>query len=577
MRSTTHLSANIVASVMAGHDIKYVVVSPGSRNTPLLVAVSRHEKFRIIPVVDERIAAFVAVGLAERQNEPVALICTSGTAVLNYAPAVAEAYYRNIPLLVISADRPAEWIDQYDGQTIRQSGVLGNIIKASYNIPVESGMTDYDLYVNRIVNEAINTTITRVPGPVHLNIQFDTPLGDLHELNLNSAQTRIIRNVAPRPLAESSLLRPYLDILRNSRIMVVVGFHTPDARLSKALKRLAEHENVLIVHEAQSNVNGIPNSIDNPEALFSTLDVAEKKTFMPELLLSMGGSVLSSSLKSFLRNNDYYIHWLIGPTRDDRLIDTFKHLTLTLDVDEPSFFNTLSSLLRRYPPTITNYQSTCIAMMEIIRSESRRYISGTSWCDMKAVNCLVDNLPKDINLQVSNGMSIRYLQNADYQRVNRIGCNRGCSGIDGCTSTAIGAAIDCHRPTVLLTGDMSVHYDIGALSTDCIPSNFSIFILKNRGGDIFRVVKSTRDLEECETLMAMFQTIDYKGIALACGFEFVSVCDCDQLKRECRRISLPRTKPLFVEIDTAEADNAGHYRQYFQYLKNLITTNPNNL
>jgi 2-succinyl-5-enolpyruvyl-6-hydroxy-3-cyclohexene-1-carboxylate synthase len=167
-----------LATLLASHGVKRAVLSPGSRNVPLLVAVSKEPSIETEVVVDERSAAFMALGMASISGCPVALVCTSGTALLNYAPAVAEAYYRHIPLVVVSADRPHCWIDQDDSQTIRQQGALASIVKASYDISADAVTPDDDWYANRVINDALINATTGCKGPVHINMQINEPLGN---------------------------------------------------------------------------------------------------------------------------------------------------------------------------------------------------------------------------------------------------------------------------------------------------------------------------------------------------------------------------------------------------------------
>ena len=155
----------ILIEVLKEKGIRQVVLSPGSRNAPLLVAFAREKQIRHFVVLDERSAAFMALGMAQQSGVPVALVCTSGTAPLNYAPAIAEAYYQRLPLIVITADRPVEWIDQDDSQTIRQQAVFRNIVKASYQLPAELFHADEHWYANRLVNDALNTALKGRQGP----------------------------------------------------------------------------------------------------------------------------------------------------------------------------------------------------------------------------------------------------------------------------------------------------------------------------------------------------------------------------------------------------------------------------
>ena len=228
----------ILIEVLKEKGIRQVVLSPGSRNAPLLVAFAREKQIRHFVVLDERSAAFMALGMAQQSGVPVALVCTSGTAPLNYAPAIAEAYYQRLPLIVITADRPVEWIDQDDSQTIRQQAVFRNIVKASYQLPAELFHADEHWYANRLVNDALNTALKGRQGPVHLNIPLRESLYGLRDYP--EREVRTIECIDPAPSLSAGVMQRLVDIFDHCpKVMILAGFHRPDFRLREALHRLA--------------------------------------------------------------------------------------------------------------------------------------------------------------------------------------------------------------------------------------------------------------------------------------------------------------------------------------------------
>ena len=561
-------SALITADLLFAHGVKYIIQSPGSRNTPLVMAVERHGGFKIYSIIDERSAAFVALGLAERTGEPVALVCTSGTAVLNYAPAVAEAYYRNLPLIVISADRPSFWIDQSDGQTIRQSNVLENIVKGSYDIPSDPNIRDIDWYVNRIVNSALIKATYGLKGPVHLNIHFDNPLNA--EIADSQIRQRIVNMVAPPTIMNLAAIRESvsqcLEGISYPKIALVLGTSLPDARLNKALKRLSNCPQLIIFHEAQSGINGISKCITAIDGVFATLSNEEKKKLYPDLIITLGGDIVSKALKEWLRNAPTSMqHWYLGKNRNEELIDCFQHLTQCIDVDIPSFLGTLSHILQK--SYHSNYKEAWVKIKDIFENKLSEFMNDCAWCDLTASSIIFNKLSSSVNLQISNGMSIRYAQLFCHNRFHRIDSNRGCNGIDGSTSTAIGASIDCPIPTVLLSGDMSFLYDIGALNLQCIPSSFRIFVINNKGGDIFRNIATTRGLPELETRFTLGRDRNFKDIARSFNFDYYYTEDGTSLTNAIRIANQPSEKPIIIEIDTSSLNNSQIYRNLIEYLK----------
>lgn len=568
MKTTVHPAPRIIAALLKAHGITNVVVSPGSRNVPLIIALTQEGGFKLLPVVDERTAGFIALGHAVRTGRTVALVCTSGTAVLNYAPAVAEAYYRNVPLLIISADRPTRRIDQDDSQTIRQSNALSEIVLESYDIPDCIAGENAGAYINRIVNEAVIATQGPVKGPVHINVHLDVPLNETEEYDKKD-----IRPIE-RIMCPSKLSRQQIDELSerlvNKKTALVIGHHVPDAHLNRAVQNISQNPNVAVFHEAQSNIKGLRCGVANIDSTLAHISANDKKPFVPEIVLTVGGPVLSQRLKDFLREHKNISHWYIGCRRNNILIDTYDSLSLTVDADPAGFLSAMAQRLKRKTRIDTGFNALWTGTSETAADLTSRFLSKTEWCDFAAVETLVSHLPAKVNLQVSNGMSIRYVQNTDYTRLHRIDSNRGCSGIEGSTSTAIGAALGCDIPTVLLTGDMSWTYDIGAMSLPFVPENLCIFILNNKGGDIFRNIGTTRNLRERESLISLPHEADIKRISESFGFEYHYADGFSELKSSVRKLYSRRTRPLLVEIDTTKCDNAKIYERYFEILK----TNP---
>lgn len=572
MISTIQPAAYITAALCAAHSVRRVIVSPGTRCAPLVEAFAARKEFKITTVVDERTAAFIALGMATIDLAPTVLICTSGTAVLNYSPAVAEAYYRGIPLIVISADRPSRWIDQDDGQTIRQSGVLSPIVRGSYDITSDTESRDFAVTVGRIVNDALltaNQGISR--GPVHINIRFDAPLGQYRTIDEKELRICPVKGYFPIPRLSRDCIVRMATKLKGKKVMVIVGTCTPDAGLIKSLKRLTTVSGIVVVYEAQSGLRGV-DGVGVIEAVLASLTEAEKLEYAPNYVISIGGSVVSQNLKSWLRNLPILQHWYIGTEVEKGLVDCYQHLTATIRADA-------SHMLRGIAGAMSRFESSSIAesFTDFWLQRSRSVFQSIAaivdryeWCDLLAVKTLIENLPNTVNLQVSNGMSIRYVQLCDYTRLHRLDCNRGVSGIDGSTSTAVGAAINSSRTTILLTGDTSLDYDLSVLNTGLVPNRFALFVLNNAGGNIFRVIENTRHLPTMENHMAVRRMRNYRDIAAAFGFEYVRVSDIADLVRITRNIESPRNRPLFVEVDTVHSDNAHAYRHLIQCLRGGI-------
>lgn len=492
----------ILLDVIAAHGVKTVVCSPGSRNAPLLVAAEARKGLTKHVIIDERSAAFVALGIAMVSRKPVALICTSGTAVLNYAPAVAEAYYHGIPLIVISADRPMEWIDQDDSQTLRQPGALGNFVKATYSLSDRDRDDRPGWYVNRIANDAMLTALAPKQGPVHINVRLSPPLGATAPFE--ESEVRVIRRIASTPVPDKEVIKSLAAQLMGKKVLLVAGFMEPDARLNRAVGRFRQHPNVAVMAETISNLH-LPAE---DYAVDSALCAAKEQTLMdlaPDVVITLGGALVSRKLKEYLRKcsvgEKSLEHWSVG--YNHTTVDCFQALSLRIEADPGRFMAALTAELAHelrmahYPiNAATDYSRNWQKAKKAgIRRVSKR-VDIFKWSDLKALAYVFSHIPGDTNVFLSNGTSVRYAQILTRELPHAEYCNRGVSGIDGTTSTAIGGALAYSGPTILITGDMSLAYDVSAFHTMLsVRSDLKIILLNNGGGGIFRFIPSTADLE----------------------------------------------------------------------------------
>lgn len=538
-------NAAIILNVIAAHGVMDVVCSPGSRNAPLSIAADRAPQLRTHVVVDEREAAFVALGMAQISRRPVALICTSGTALLNYAPAVAEAYYQSIPLIVISADRPQRWIDQDDSQTLRQPGTLDNFVKQSYDIQ-DFAHTDIDmcLYANRLANDAVIVATSGRPGPVHINVRLSEPLtsGDDYIL----PKQRIISCVHGEDMIAKEKVRELAEMAVGKKVMIVAGFMLPDARLNKAMSRLEQLPNVAVLYETTSNLH-LRARHWAVDVILSTLDEQERQRLSPDIVITLGGALISRHIKEYLRTTRPLEHWMLGHSHTT--VDCFNALTLRLECEPARFISMFGKFMSRHKSDSDYREQWMTARREALKSH-HKFVSNAPWSDLKACDAIFSMIPEECNLQLSNGTPVRYAQLSLMRMPHACYCNRGVSGIDGCVSTAIGAAKAYPDTTLLVCGDMSASYDIGALAMHDIPESFKMIVLNNGGGGIFRFISSTRDLSQREKYFCAPPRLPLSELAAAYGFDYFSVESLTQLKKSFPIFIAPRLAPAIMEVRT---------------------------
>lgn len=523
--------SEMTAHLLRAHGITTVVTSPGSRNAPIVSAMARCKGLNTLTLVDERAAGFVALGIALVTGKPVALVCTSGTAVLNYAPALAEAYYRRVPLIAISADRPAQWIDQNDSQTMRQPGALSAVVAKTVDIS-DDNTPEGPWYANRLVNEAVLTAL-RTKRPVHLNIHIDFRNASADFV------PRVVEEVATPGLMPTGVIRELAAPLHSpTKVMVVAGFMAPDAKLSRAMARLASRPNVVVVAEALANLHG-SGILSSPDLLLKG-EVPEE--LYPDVVISTGGAVVSAALKRFLRRlPDDVPVWHVG--REENLIDCYKHLAKIVDIEPTIFFGQLASAMSKPGQPVSDFEANWKE-----RAEKRKV---TPHGTLEIFSRLVEMIPRRWNVHASNGTTIRYLQLCNCSNLHRLDCNRGVSGIDGSTMTALGASWaykdDC---TLLITGDMSLAYDQGWLTSPLLTPRFKIIVIDNDGGNIFRMVKSTKDLAERESHFAVAGLPSPLPLADAAGWAVFEARDADSFAESFKRFAAETSDPAILMVHT---------------------------
>lgn len=543
MITTDKKIVRMLVDLCVAHGVEDVVLSPGSRNAPLSIAFNRERRLNCRVVVDERSAAFFALGLALSSGKPVVVICTSGTALLNLAPAVAEAYYQKVPLIVVSADRPLEWIDQDDSQTIRQSGALANFVKRSYQLPMHDD-ADALWYANRLINDAMITAVAGRKSPVHINVPLGEPLYGTEDVVLPEA--RVVRHVEPKsPCAEAdeALLNRYADIFNScGKVMILAGFMREDEPLRDLLRSYADFPSVVVVTEAISNVFS-EKTINAPELFFSSIIETESADFVPDLLITLGGALVSKSAKLFIRRYSPKCHWHIGP--DEWTIDTFKCLSDRVDVSPFLFLSPLRSKLKE---VASSYSTLCLARGLSLSDRRQTDLQSKEWSDRRALSLLLPMLPANCALHLSNGLSVRTVQNLAIRQDIRVYSNRGTSGIDGSTSTAVGFSCHYAGKTVLITGDISFLYDSNALWNNYLTDNLLIVVVNNGGGEIFRRLKGPSSVPELDTYFVTPHHVDLRKMADLYGVDYLEVKDENSLDKLSFASFLNRGKALLLDV-----------------------------
>lgn len=547
------------AQICAQLGVRQIVLSPGSRSAPLTLAFVRHPDIVTKIVSDERSAAFVGLGMAQQLRQAVGLVCTSGSAALNYAPAVAEAFFQQVPLTIFTADRPPEWIDQLDGQTIRQRNIYGAHVKASYELPV--GQTEADIhYAARQVAEAINLSRAYPPGPVHLNVPIREPFYPTADEEMRFDESiKVITPVSSLPtLSEATVQTLANDWQRYDKKLIVGGQGELNADLISVLTELSAAQRVPVVADVISNLHRVASAIRHADTILAKPDDA----LSPDLLITFGRSVISKNLKLFLRNHRPAAHWHIQPA--GTAADTFSSLTRVIHTEPARFFSQIQPLLAE--PSVS--QSAYCQRWQDQETDAQQQIDtmfpaapAQSVGEFQALQTVLRHLPDAVNLHLANSMSVRYanlIGLSDQQHLVEVFANRGTSGIDGSNSTAVGCALTSERLTVLLTGDMAFFYDRNAFWHNYPLPTMRIVVLNNHGGGIFRLIDGPRQQPELEEYFETHQARSARRTAEDFGMEYHQI-----------DLTEPETYPLLA---TYLADFYGRESDHAKLLE--IVTDP---
>lgn len=578
--------AQTVIQLCKAKGIKHIILSPGSRNAPLTIGFSHDPFFKCYSIVDERCAAFFALGIAQQIQEPTAVVCTSGSALLNYYPAVAEAFFSHIPLIVLSADRPKHLIGIGDGQTINQKNVFENHILYSANLkldlkdeknvpnaeelPIFKNLEDkferllglqkgIQSFNEEEINAAINISKFK-KGPVHINIPFDEPLYDMVETL--SVSPKVIEIPSKDAKIEEHVLRVCLEDWDSAtKKMILVGVNQPHSVEQKWLDELPEDDSVIVLTESTSNLHH-PSFFNSIDQLIAPLSEDEQRQLQPDILVTFGGLIVSKKIKQFLRKYKPKHHWHIDEKEAN---DTFFCLDSHIEATPNEFFSEFFPKITHYVKS--NYSSIWASVKQTRKEKHKAYLKTIPYSDFTVFNKVLKSIPDNSILQVGNSSAIRYTQLFSVNTSLEVFCNRGTSGIDGSTSTAIGAAIANEKQTVFITGDLSFLYDSNALWNNYTPKNFRIIVVNNQGGGIFRILPGHKNTENFDTYFETRHNLTAEHLCKMYGLHYSTASNALELKEGLSRFYDDGEQPKLLEVFTPETINDGVLLNYFKNLK----------
>jgi 2-succinyl-5-enolpyruvyl-6-hydroxy-3-cyclohexene-1-carboxylate synthase len=519
-----------------------------------VLAFSRHTAFSPLIIPDERAAAYLAIGVSLAHQAPVVLICTSGTAALNYLPAVAEAWYQEIPLLVLTADRPAECVDQLDNQAIHQRAMYEPYVHGSFDWPC-AGDRESDGEAIACMAAALKRVLSKPAGPVHVNLPFREPFYPRVDNVVDCSGMDLSVKSGSLPDLDSPSWKRFKQLFSSAkRILVVIGQTSPGTDLGPALVQLLKDERIVCLADVTSNVGGQPCVCYSAD-LFLGAQSYDPLQYVPDLMIYVGGPILSKRVKEFYRQHAPREMWRIqlSPT----IPDTFRCLSGSI-VSDPA--STLLRMTEEAEPS-TLSDASWRQVWETSEQSARRLVerflhSGRSFNELEVVGRILEALPSDAHLHLGSSMPVRWADIVGTSsRTGPVYANRGTSGIDGCVATAVGAAIASSDLHVLICGDMTFQYGRNAFWHTYPLDNLVVIILNNGGGGIFKMIPGSSEQPECDQYFVTEQTWTAMTLAQDKNLSYESCNDYVGLEKALNGLfckgSSGKVLEIFIHLDTS--------------------------
>lgn len=555
-------NVNILTSLLLEYGVSDAVVCPGSRNAPIVHNLSVCEAIRCRPVTDERSAAFYALGLAIATRRPTVVCVTSGSALLNVMPAVAEAAYQHVPLVVISADRPQQWIDQLDGQTIPQSDALGRFVRKAVQLP-EPHNDEERWLCRRLVNEAMHLATCRQGAPVHINVPISEPLFEFSTEQL--PQLSRFNNIKRAAIKDASMDMP--DAFHDAtRPMIVIGQLAHGTISHETIRSLSEK--YVVMSEPLSNPSYMTIHFD--EAIRYIVsdnssindDEDDKTAYYPDYVIYVGDTLVSKPARRFLRNAKAP-SCLITPDAAD-IHDPLMTLTDIVECDSDSINALLASLCDapdtdkrcRFHDRWQSFLDACAAHADAYAPEYSQMATVKYFEEQLA------DLDIDICVHYANSSAVRL---ACIYAQHYVWCNRGVNGIEGSLSTAAGFSLATHDMTVCVIGDLSFFYDQNALWNSNLRGNLRIILLNNRGGGIFRQLPGLSDSPAADDLVMASHENTAQGICTQNDIGYMSAKNMDEMQIGIvTLLTRESERPMLLEVFTDSNDDVKALEKYFK-------------
>ena len=517
--------------------ISKIVVSPGSRHNKLINTLQSDDFFKLYIVVDERSAAFFALGLIQESGESVAITCSSGTACMNYGSAIVEAFYQRLPLLVLSSDRIPELLNQCEDQMYDQANSFTTCTKYHCQLPVIDTPWD-EWYCNRIINEALIELTHHGRGPVHINIPFSSHHGTAYDVEALPDARKITVHQLP---ITSTEWKSISSRLKNKKIMVIWGQAVyPLQTVEKAENMFAEVYDAVILTDKISNCHA-KNAIINTTITMSIMKENQAPTLQPDIVVSIGANyIFNNEIKRYLKNG-IAEHWQVG--LEDKVCDPFHTLTDIFEMPEEHFFKMLTENCEE--KTNGSYFADWKEIADMPTLPDMQY------CGLYAITRLMSQLPSNCDLLLANSQTIRMAHYVPIKDGVRVNCNRGVNGIDGSMSTAVGFGSESNRSLYYITGELSFFYDMNSLAIRHLSKKTRIMLLNNSGGAVMYDKPRNTPTVNLPIYLAAGETLNAKGWTESLGFKYLSARNKEEVEAGIKMLLDDNIEtPVILEVFT---------------------------
>ena len=536
-------SYQIIIALLKEYGINQCVLSAGARNVPFVHSVEEDPYFKCYSVVDERSAGYFALGLAQQTGKPVVISCTSSTAACNYWPPVAEAFYQNVPLVVLTSDRDPALLGQREDQMIDQVGMYDRHVRKSVNLPIVKDEDDFRL-CQRLVNEALLELDHREGGPVHINVPMKWYSTSFTTPKL-PAVTRIKRVGLEDPISKWE--RAVKRLQKYKRILVACGQKSaPSNELKERLQTFFDRYGCVVAVEHMSNIDieGAINTFVCMEGKYITPKKFDE--LCPDLVISFGGNIMQGLKPQLRTTKREFDHWLVSP--DGAVCDLFGHLRVIFECSPEHFFSQMNKAAgESVKPDLTYYREMKAYADSVIRPEF-------SWSNVYAVEQVAHGIPSGSIVHLSINTAIRSMNFFELSKGTRAYANIGTYGIDGCLSSFLGQASAVDGLAFLVIGDLAFFYDMNALRIKHVKNNVRILLLNNRGGEEFYYNGMWQN-ENSDLHTSARHNIEAGGWAKSCGFCYLRADDKKSFDEVLPQFLGESECPVLLEVFTEMRDD----------------------